>query len=210
MNAKLRYVVVAAVMLLTWAYLQNHHDIPTPLNAPLSAFPGTAGEWHMVKDSYFDQETLKLLRPTEYMAKRFARADGVIADLYVGYHDGARQAGPLHSPKNCLPGSGWYEVSTQQMVLPVSGESLNAARAVYQQGAQAELFIYWFQVAGKTLSNEYVLKLHEVLNSIRNGRRDAAFIRISVPVTGSEEQATAQAEDFLKAVRPALKQFLPS
>lgn len=210
MKANIRYLMIVGLMLSAWVFMRNHRDIPTPLAAPLSAFPTVAGEWRLVANTQFDQKTLDLLRPTDYAVMRYVRPDGAAADLYVGYHDGASQAGPLHSPKNCLPGSGWFEISSKQTNIITPDGILDTVVAVYQHGVSTELFIYWFQVGGASVSNEYFMKVREVLNSIRHGRRDAAFIRISVPVTGSKEHAAALAEDFLKSVHPALKQFLPS
>lgn len=210
MKQSLRYLVVAALMLTAWAYMRTHRDKPTPLPIPFKEFPMSIGDWKLAMDSVFDRRVLEVLRPTDYMAKRFVKPDGSVADLYVGYHDGASQAGPLHSPKNCLPGSGWYEVSSQRTRLGLKGGKVDAVIAVYRQGSSSELFLYWFQVAGRTLNAEHTLKINEILNSALNGRHDTSFIRISVPVTGSTDKAAAEARDFLEAVYPSLKQFLPS
>lgn len=210
MMINIRYIVIAVLMFSTWGFMRTHVDKQTPLAIPLSDFPVSSGEWRMVRDSQFDQATLDVLRPTEYMAKRYARRDGAVVDLYVGYHDGASKAGPLHSPKNCLPGSGWFEVSSRLIKIQLSEGELEAVEAVYQQGTTKELFLYWFQVGGRSITNEYSMKFEEIRNSIVNGRRDAAFIRISVPVIDDAASAYERAESFLRAVYPSLKAFLPS
>jgi len=210
MNIYIRFIAFTLLMLSVYFFMFNHHDIITPLLHPLSSFPTTVGEWRMSRDSQFDQKTLELLRPTDYMAKRYTRFDGAIVDLYIGYHDGASKAGPLHSPKNCLPGAGWFEASSRLVSIPLNEGFLNTVVAVYEQGLSKEIFIYWFQVGGKSVHNEYTLKLHEILNSIRYGRRDTAFIRISVPILTSSDDAQQFAESFLRSVYPFIRQFLPS
>ena len=210
MKTSFRYLVVIVMMLSAWGYMSTHRDKPTPLPDSLSNFPSAFGDWRLFKEAYFDQQALDMLRPTEYLSKRYARQDGAVVDIYVGFHDGARQSGGIHSPKNCLPGSGWFEVSSEQVKVNLKEQPLDVVVSVYQHGASTDLILYWFQVGGESVSNEYSMKIHEVLNSVRYGRRDAAFIRIIVPISGSKEAAMAQAEDFLKAMYPSLKRILPS
>jgi len=210
MISSLRFVTLYVLLAAAAFFMATHKDSPTPLAIPLEDFPRVVGEWRMIGDAQFDPETLKILRPTDYMARRYKKADGTVADIYVGYHDGASKAGPLHSPRNCLPGSGWVEVSTEKKSIPISGKDLDAVMAVYQHGEVADLFIYWFQVGGKVVSNEYELKISEVLNSIKNSKRDTSFIRISVAMAGDKSSAANSATDFLRTIQPILVKFLPS
>lgn len=95
------------------------------------------------------------------------------------------------------------------MALDVSGTKVNLVQAVYQKGDRRELFLYWFQVQDKTISDEYSLKIAEITNSIINRRRDASFIRISIPFESDEQGAVATGERFVKDFMPALREFLP-
>lgn len=210
MNSNIRCLVVSVLFVLAWAYMQTHHDRLTLLSNPLGEFPDRLGQWRMTRNSEFDQRTLDVLKPTDYLAKRFTRPDGAVADLYVGYHDGASQAGPLHSPKNCLPGSGWYEVSSERISVQMPDGNMDAVVAVYQNDTSFELFLYWFVAGGKFVADEFSLKIQEVVNSIRYGRRDASFVRISVPIVLGTEQANKQALDFLNELYPVIIRFLPS
>jgi len=210
MKNALRYLAVTALMAAAAVYLNFHQDRPTPLSRPLADFPIQVGEWRMVKNVQFDDKSLEVLRPTDYMSRRYQRADGATVDLYVGYHDGASEAGPLHSPRNCLPGSGWYEVSSKPVRIALDSAQQDAVEAIYRHGGRTELFLYWFEVGGKSVVNEYALKVKEVLHSVQNRRRDTCFIRISTPVTAEQPQAASMTENFLKAVKPALTEYLPS
>jgi EpsI family protein len=210
MKLQLRYLAIMALMAFAALYMAYHRVHPTPLPMPLAEFPSRIGDWRLIQNSQFDQETLDLLRPTDYLAKRYQRPDGAVVDIYIGYHDGARQAGQLHSPRNCLPGSGWYEASSERINVPMQDGNMSAVLALYQKDAVSELFLYWFEVGGASVSNEYNMKLRQVLNSIRQGRQDACFVRISVPVMDSKFSAVEQAMAFLKAVHPILKHSLPS
>lgn len=210
MKTSFRYLVILVVMGMAWAYMTTHRDKPMTQPDSFSNFPLALGDWRMAREMPFDQQTLDMLRPTDYISRRYIRLDGAVADIHVGYYDGAKQAGGIHSPKNCLPGSGWFEVSTEQLSVDMQGQPFNAVASVYQYGPSTHLLLYWFQVAGVPVSDEYAMKIQEVLNSLRYGRRDAAFIRITVPMADSKEKALGHAEDFLKVLHPTLKQFLPS
>lgn len=205
-----RYLAVAALMALAAVFLNFHKDRPTPLARPLADFPAQVGEWRMVRNVHFDVRSLEVLKPTDYMSRRYQRPDGAIVDLYVGYHDGASDAGPLHSPRNCLPGSGWYEVSSRPVKVALGPAHQEAVEAVYRNAGRTEVFLYWFQVGGVSVVNEYALKVREVMHSVRNRRRDTCFIRISAPVMAEQPVAASAAESFLKAVKPVLAGYLPS
>jgi len=210
MISRVRYLVIAALMLLAAMFMAAHHDHPTPLPRPLDDFPVTVGPWRLVRDSRFDQAVLDVLKPTSYLARRYANADGAVVELYVGYHDGAAQAGPVHSPKNCLPGSGWYEVASHPATIPLRGGKFDAVQAEYSKGATTEFFLYWFEVSGCGVTNEYAMKILELVQAVRHGRRDASFIRISTPEITSKEQAAMHLIAFAQAVSPLLQDYLPS
>jgi EpsI family protein len=82
-------------------------------------------------------------------------------------------------------------------------------RAVYQKGDSRELFLYWYQVRDHSLSDDYSLKLAEIVNSVLYRRRDATFIRVSVPVESDIDQATTRGEQFIRDFEPSFREFLP-
>ena len=109
MRSWLRFGVVYGLFLLAAAYMSFHRETPAPLAAPLSSFPAELGSWRAVHQDYFSPALLSVLRPSDYLSRRYQGPGGKVVDLYIGYHDGGQGSGPIHSPKNCLPGNGWYE-----------------------------------------------------------------------------------------------------
>jgi EpsI family protein len=163
----------------------------------------------MIGQSRFDERVLKILRPTDYLSRSYSDGSGNRVGFYLGYHAGGPGSGPIHSPKHCLPGSGWHEVSERTVSLPVGETVMKLVRSVYQNGEAKEMFLYWFQVQESTLDNEYALKLAEVANSIFRNRRDAAFIRISIPFEADEEKAFETGKRFIETFQPAIAMVLP-
>ena len=152
---------------------------------------------------------LKVLKASDTLTRRYVTAEGKNVDLYIGYHGGGKDSGEIHSPKHCLPGSGWYEISTRKTEMDLAGEKINLVHAIYQKGENREMFIYWFQARKKTINDEYSLKIAEITNSVLYRRRDASFIRVSVQFETSEHDAMALGERFVRDFYPVIQGFLP-
>jgi EpsI family protein len=130
-------------------------------------------------------------------------------DLFIGYFSGASADGGIHSPKHCLPGSGWSELSSERAAMRAGDDTLRLVRAVYGMGQSRTLLLYWFQMRDKTINDEYSLKLNEVANSVLYRRRDESFVRVSVPVRGDADAAREAGEGFVRDFYPLIRSFLP-
>lgn len=209
MKTPLKFVIVYLLFGLTALYLHLHTTVAVPSIRPLADFPQQQADWRMSSEWTFSANVLNVLKAADYISRQYTDAAGNRVTLYVGYHSGGEDSGGIHSPKHCLPGSGWYEVSSQRGTLELQGQRLKLVRSIYQKGGDKELFLYWFQVKGKSLSDEYSLKLAEITNSLLYRRADSAFIRVSVPFETNQEKAVALGERFVKDFYPLLQEFLP-
>ncbi|MFA7059611.1 MAG: exosortase A [Pedobacter sp.] len=204
-----KFVSVFVLLTTVALYLNLHKDLEVPMNKTFDQFPKVVSGWRMTQEFAMADNIQKVLRATDTLTRRYEAADGKLVDLYIGYHGGGKDSGEIHSPKHCLPGSGWFEVSTKRRLLDVSGSKINLVQAVYRKGDNRQMFLYWFQVQDKTISDEYSLKIAEIVNSIINRRRDASFIRISVPFESDEQGAVAIGERFIRDLLPTMHEFLP-
>lgn len=210
MISKKRFSIVCLLLAATFVYMDLHSEGQAPINRPFQEFPGTLGGWRTVAQMELDEQVLDTLKPTDYLSRTYEGRGGRTIQLYIGYHGGGKNGGEIHSPKHCLPGTGWYKASSEKIKLSVGGEEINLVKALYQKGEVRELFYYWFQVGGRTLSDEFSLKLAQVANSILRGRRDSTFVRITVPVDTDLEQSSASGRQFIEDWYPLIKSFLPS
>ena len=89
----------------------------------------------------------------------------------------------LHSPKNCLPGNGWFIArrdTTTVDVAPYAPFTVNSYTV--RNGIDQQVVLYWYQQSGgRIVTNEYLGRVHLVVDSLTKGRTDAAMIRVSVP-----------------------------
>lgn len=204
-----RFAAAYAVLLAAILYLGLHRDLGVPMKRRFESFPAVVSGWRMSSETTLSSKVEEVLKASDVLYREYVNGSGDRVELYVGYHDGGKGSGEIHSPKHCLPGSGWFEIYSRPQELAAAGERLKLVRALYQKGDRKELFLYWYQVGDASISNEYALKLAEIVNSVLHRRRDASFIRVSVPVGGGERQAEAVGEAFVRDFFPTIRQYLP-
>lgn len=209
MSSMMRFMIVYTLFTAAALVIMLHRDNAVPTNRPFSEFPEQVRSWQMSKRNEFSDNIINVLKPTDYLSREYTDASGKRVSLYIGYHGGGKDSGGIHSPKHCLPGGGWYEVSSHHEVLAIPGGMINLVRAVYQKGESKELFLYWFQVQGRSISDEYSLKLAEIVNSALHKRRDASLIRVSVPVDSDIDLAVTKGEQFIRDFEPLFREYLP-
>ena len=209
MKQRGRFVIVSILLVLTSSFIYLHSDLKVPMNKPFTEFPVYYQQWHMVEQSMISAEALEVLKPTDYVDRKYISDTGVPVNMYIGYHGGGRDSGGIHSPKNCMLGSGWIEEPEIQIEMNVDGKRLNVNKAVYQNGGIKQLLLYWYMVKGKPITSEYSRKAHEIMNSAFYRRTDAAFIRISMTFEGDEGPALASGIKFINDFYPLITEFLP-
>ncbi len=210
MNLIVRVAIVLVLLAGAALFMTFHKDLEVPLARPFAEFPVAHNGWRMATQSNFSEDILNLLRPTEYLSRRYVRSDGASVDMYLSYFDGSPEGGRIHSPKNCLPGGGWTELSSERIEMNIDGEAVNLVRAVYGSGESKEVLYYWFAMRGQTISDEFSLKLAEITGSIFHRRRDQSFIRISVQARDDVSVTQKRIEGFLMDFYPVIREYLPS
>ena len=200
-------ILVAGVLVNAWSYLGEAHVE----RKPLKDFPQAVGAWQKTgNDQILDDETLKVLRASDYLLRDFRKSDGQTANLYVGYYASQRSGATYHSPLNCLPGSGWTlsEPGKANIALP-DGSSFVANKYVIQNGDYKSMMVYWYQGRGRNVASEYWGKVYTVFDSVRLRRSDGAMVRVTVPIRESEAAAEQTAIEFASTASNVLPDFVP-
>ncbi len=200
-------ILVAGALVNAWSYLGEAHVE----RKELKDFPQSIGAWQKTgNDQILDDETLKVLRASDYLLRDFRKSDGNVANLYVGYYATQRTGATFHSPLNCLPGSGWTlsEPGKATIALP-DGSSFVANKYIIQNGDYKSLMIYWYQGRGRNVASEYWGKVYTVFDSVRLRRSNGAMVRVTVPIGASEAMAEQTAIEFASIASSVLPEFVP-
>jgi EpsI family protein len=200
-------ILGAGVLVNAWSYLGEARVE----RKELKDFPQSIGAWQKTgNDQILDDETLKVLRASDYLLRDFRLADGRVANLYVGYYASQRTGATYHSPLNCLPGSGWTlsEPGKATIALP-DGSSFVANKYVIQNGDYKSMMIYWYQGRGRNVASEYWGKVYTVFDSVRLRRSDGAMVRVTVPIGASEAAAEQTAVEFASSASKVLPEYVP-
>lgn len=182
---------------------------------PLVELPEQLDSWVKVQEGVVDAATQEVLKADDTLNRSYASSKaGFGANLFVAAFRSQRHGAAPHSPKNCLPGSGWTPLVSDiiNVSLPGKPEPIEVNRYIIQRGDSKSLVLYWYQSRERTVASEYKAKLYTMLDAVKDNRTDTALVRVVIGLPGNEsnEKAQAAAEDFIRAFFAPLRQHLPS
>src|SRR5262249_51255440 len=134
-------------------------------------------------------------------------------NLFVAFFKTQRTGKAPHSPKNCLPGSGWEPSREGHINVVVSdlAQPIEVNRYGVARGDERSVVLYWYQSQSRVVASEYKAKIWTVADAIRHNRTDTALVRVVVPVVGNDEKTAEQvAVEFVQAFFGTLRQHLPA
>jgi EpsI family protein len=210
-----RAVLILTVLLLAQAavfYGFSRGEL-VPQHRPLDQLPVQFADWTMVKQGVMEKEITDVLQADDYATRWYGKKPSSVASLFVAFFKTQKTGQTPHSPKNCLPGSGWiWTVSDQISIdLPAANRTIAVNRYIVQKGEQKSLVLYWYQSRDRVVASEYWAKVYVVADSLRYNRTDTALVRVEVPVIdGNDQAATRTAVDFVQAFFTTLRGFLPA
>ncbi len=192
--------------------ISRREQVPSP--RPLAQFPAQVGGWSMYQEDTVEPAVLEVLRADDLLSRTYVdRAHSRGANLFVAFFRSQRTGQTPHSPKNCLPGSGWMPSQSDILAIPIAGraEPLEVNRYVVQKGDERSLVLYWYQSRNRVVASEYWAKFYLVADAIRYNRSDTALVRVVVPITGNDVAgATDTARGFVQSLFEPLRELLPS
>jgi EpsI family protein len=165
--------------------------------------------WVGANGPALDPAVARVLRADDYVNRIYERAGDGLIGLWVAYYASQRQGDAIHSPLNCLPGTGWTPLEHTRPVLSVNGRSFSVNRYVVQKRGERQVVLYWFQGRGRILASEYANKAFLLVDALQHRRTDGALVRVIAPVVGDERRADRAAVEFVAALQPQLTRWLP-
>jgi EpsI family protein len=153
---------------------------------------------------------LRELGLTDYLSRFYQGEGHPDTDLYVGFYASQRTGATYHSPKNCLPGSGWQMVDVGSATISSPEGPVEVNEIVIQKGTDKQVVVYWYHDRGRVIASEYLAKIYMVWDAATRQRTDGALVRVTVRVTQDGEQAARQgARAFAEQTLAELPPYLP-
>ena len=189
-----------------WAAGREH----PPAMADLSKFPHKFAQWNMTNEDPISPEVSQVLRADQLMSRTYAEPSGQYAGLLVAWFQSQRGgASQPHSPKVCLPGSGWTPQVTDEVNIGTTAGSIQVNRYIVAYQGQHMVVLYWYQTPRRVIAGEWAAKFWLVNDALRDGRTDTSLVRITVWAGKGDQQATDTAVAFAKELYPLLRDQLP-
>jgi EpsI family protein len=211
-----KYVAILTLVLVlqTALFYAASRGEKVPAGPPLDLFPVQLGPWHEAQNYPVEQEIRDQLKADDLLNRLYTDPQSrAAADLFVAYFKTQRTGQSPHSPKNCLPGSGWEPEAEGSVDVPVVGqaEPIRINRYVVSHGDEKSVVLYWYQSRRRVIASEWSAKFWLVMDSIRYHRSDTALVRVTVPVLNNDrDAATRIGLSFVETVFPVLKGYLPA
>ena len=212
------------VVLMSFTALVLHvrgDEDRVPPSRPLSDMPMTIDQRTAV-DIPLDAETLAVLGKGIFLNRDYlpgpnapvaSPGDRAPIGLYIGYFPTQRTGQSIHSPQHCLPGAGWTFVNSGVTEFTdTTGKAYSVGDYLITDGNSNQEVLYWYQMHGRSIANDYKAKLYTLADSIRYGRTDAALVRIITPVLANEtrDEARNRAIAFTQQIVPDLPEYVPN
>ena len=207
-----RFVIVIGLLVATAAILQARRQPERlPVHQELASLPATVQNWRSSRDIFIPPDIRQVLGPGEFLERVYQAVDSRTVDLFLAYFPSQRTGATIHSPKNCLPGSGWMPISSGRVKIYLNGRSVFVNEYVVANGSERNFVLYWYQAHGRVVASEYAAKYYLVRDAIMTNRTDGALVRIvtAIPSDGAPAVAEARAIEFARAIGPLLSRYIP-
>ena len=206
-----RWWVAAGILLCAFVLLQTmSHGEAIVLRQPLHDLPYALGPWTGEEQPLQDR-VVQVAGVSDYTNRIYSQPAETPVQLYVGYYASQRTGDTIHSPKNCLPGSGWDPIqSGYATILVPGGHNIVVNQYVIQRDQNKQIVFYWYQGRGRVIASEYKGKFWMVADAIRRNRTDGALVRVVTPMNDGEDRARIRLVGFTQTLFPSLDELIPN
>ncbi|HET9439720.1 MAG TPA: EpsI family protein [Longimicrobiales bacterium] len=183
-----------------------------PLRAPLADVIPRELDGLRGVDQEVSLQEQRVAGMDEYLLRRYsseAAATATMFSVYVGYYEKQMRGHTIHSPKNCLPGAGWEALTSSTAVVQTASGAVPVTKYLLKRKDERAVVLYWYQGRGRVEANEYRVKWNLLRDAAVRRRSDEALVRVVVPVTSTEAEATQVASRVAVNLIPALTKALP-
>jgi len=204
---KKNFFIIIAVIALTFllgATLKFYRP-GVDKQASLASIPLEKDDW-VGNEFQFDESTLQLLNPDQVFSAVYTNELGKNVHLFVDYYSPTNKSGSIHSPRNCMPGSGWIMDKTEARNIEFGGKLISAHRIYLRRGNVEQVMDFWYVTRFGETANDYKFAIYSMLCSLTFQPKDRAFIRF---VTFNDPISLEAMENFESIYLSEIYSHLP-
>jgi EpsI family protein len=180
----------------------------------LHELPWQVGEWKASGEQSIGAEVEAYLKPDEYILRDYVDEHGRPGiNLFVAYFKSLQSKYGPHSPRICLPGSGWLVSSSKvaNIVVPGRPGGIPVNQFTMEKSNDRILVLYWYQNDRSVWAQEITAKLRLLPDLLRYRRSDVSLVRLVITMRGPEpESELAKGLQFARSVFPLLTERFAS
>lgn len=190
------FIIFLSVVLLTFIFgfaIRNYRP-EMSIDASFEDFPLQKNGWTGQKDNLIPA-MIDMLNPTEIFSATYTDQTGNKIHLFFDYFGQQNARGGPHSPRNCLPGSGWTIRGTEEKVVFLRHRPITIGRFDLRMGESKKVMDFWYITRYGETANDYMFKIHAMISSLTFKPNDIAFIRI---IGDGDRAGLSALDDFEK------------
>jgi EpsI family protein len=209
--------VIAVTLLVQLAASYSLGVLETDRGTPqFSLVPRQISSWTMESENKLEPIILAYLQPDDYILRDYRLNGHGSVNLFAAYFKSLQNTYGPHSPRVCLPGSGWLVRDSATIPIKVHDGTIEANQYVMEKVGERILVIYWYQNSRRSWAQEFHAKLYLLPDLLRYRQSDATLVRLVAPLgkgqSGELNQQLAihPARSFAGLMYPFVKERLGS
>jgi EpsI family protein len=205
-SKKAFYSILALILLTSALCFLIRHYSPSPIAIQTnSQFPLSKGQWSGTEDQ-LSQAVLDMLKPDVIFSGAYLNSENSKVALLFQYYAPQNTEGTPHSPRNCLPGSGWIIENVTDLKLNINGREIKGGRFIISLENKKQAMDFWYITRFGETANDYRLKLYMIAASLTFRPHDVAFVRV---VGDGDPAGLAAIADFEQNFIGEVYKYLP-
>lgn len=204
---KKAFILILVISLATFstAAVIQYYQPESETVVSFDDMPLVASDWVGQRLEIPDYVT-DLLRPKDIFSASYSNGQGQSVHLLFDFFVSDGSFGGPHSPRNCLPGSGWEIIEVEERTIVINGLAIPAGRFKIRLNEREQVMDFWYVTNYGATASDYVFKLYSMLGSLSLQPREVAFIRFTA---SGDPQSIEALDEFEKLIIPEIYSRLP-